>query len=356
MIYYSHINEDNRVERAMLYNGRFPIVVAICGSGERVLSLMDNKECRKFVVIDTNEEAIFLLQLKIAALTKLSVDDYLQFIGHGTSTGNERIACFELLKYDLPEKAYKFWQVHLSCIKKGILNTGHYEKFLQRARPITNGWLGKNFQNVFSKITGQRCYSTTRWKMLQTLFSYKFVYTMFGNGDEAFIGAGAQLNLIPAALDDIIKNEKASSCFMMHLIFKGHLLEMNEEDLPPSLQRKVLTSIRQRLLNEEITIEYKVGDMLKLLQNQNETKGDVFYSLSDILSFADFDYMHAIIEKTAVNDNCIVGRSFLRNRLTPDHLSLLKNYGQVALHDSEESTGMYQVFSLQTQTTACTLT
>jgi S-adenosylmethionine:diacylglycerol 3-amino-3-carboxypropyl transferase len=353
MIYYSHINEDNRVERALLKAYTFSTAVAICGSGERVLSLMDSRACKKLVVVDYNEEAIFLLQLKIAALTQLSVDDYLRFIGHFDMPGEERIAVFPSLQRHLPVKAGAFWQNNLKLIKKGILDIGHFENFLQNARPYTDFWLGKSFRNIFKTGGHQHRFSAARWKLLQQIFSHKMVYRLFGNRDVAFTGSSAQLERIPLALNKIIQNGKASSCFMTHLVFKGHLLEMDQKELPPSLQKNVLAVIKERLFNHEIQINYRVADLLQFLQHENETEIAVFYSLSDILSFADFNYLHAIIQKTAVNKNCIVARSFLRNRLTTDHLALLNHYGKVSLHDEEESTGMYQVFSLQTQMKAC---
>jgi hypothetical protein len=108
-----------------------------------------------------------------------------------------------------------------------------------------------------------------------------------------------------------------------------------------------LTVIKDRLLNQEIEIKYHVADLLEFLRHEQEKNGPVFYSLSDILSFADFDYLHAIVKETAVNENFLVGRSFMRNRLSNDQLSLLTRFGNVSLHDEEESTGMYQVFSLK---------
>src|SRR5947209_14175145 len=102
MIYYSHINEDNRVERSLLQEGGFSTVVAICGSGERVLSVLDNTAIKKITVVDNNEEAIFLLQLKLAALWHLNVSEYLGFVGHFTVSMKERIARFNALKYTLP--------------------------------------------------------------------------------------------------------------------------------------------------------------------------------------------------------------------------------------------------------------
>jgi S-adenosylmethionine-diacylglycerol 3-amino-3-carboxypropyl transferase len=349
MIYYSHVNEDNRLERDLLNAGRFSTVVAICGSGERVLSLMDSNSCNQIVVVDCNKDAIFLLQLKIAALTQLSVDDYLRFIGHDNSTGEDRIAFFRLLVKDLPGEANAFWQKNLSLIKRGILHIGHYERFLQKVRPLTNLWMGKSFRNIFKTEDHQPAFSVARWKLLQQVFSYKMVYRLLGNRDIAFTGSSAELKRIPVALDKIIHDGKASSSFIMHLVFKGHLLEMNQKELPPSLQKQFLGVIKDRLSNHTIEIKYFVADLLHFLKHQKETEDPVFYSISDILSFCDFDYLHSIIKKTAVNENCIVGRSFLRNRLTTPDLSLLNRYGKLCVHDDEDSTGMYQIFSLRHQ-------
>ena len=43
-------------------------VIAVAGSGERVLALMDNPSVDLLVAVDISREALFLLQLKIAAL------------------------------------------------------------------------------------------------------------------------------------------------------------------------------------------------------------------------------------------------------------------------------------------------
>ena len=68
MIYYSHVNEDNRVELQLLEKNACPAVVALAGSGERVIALMGNDSCKEIHAVDKNPEALFLLQLKIAML------------------------------------------------------------------------------------------------------------------------------------------------------------------------------------------------------------------------------------------------------------------------------------------------
>lgn len=348
MIYYSHINEDNRIERQLLRESVCSVVVAVCGSGERVLALMDNVACKKFVVVDANEQAIFLTQLKLAALTHLTIQEYLQFIGHNPSAKKDRLILYDELKYLLPSKALTFWNNRRGMIANGILNSGHFEKFLHRVKPLLVFFLGREFQQVFNGSYQEHTFPEKRWKLLRKLFSYTIVYKLAGNKDVAFIGRNAQTPHIPEALDKTIRKHKASSSFMAHLIFKGDLLQMREEDLPPSLQKDVLSGIKQRLVQKGVEVEYHPIDLLKYMESKAAIAEEaVFYSLSDILSFEDINYLHKLICRMAFSANIIVGRSFLRNRLSNSQQLELRAYGQVFLHDEQESTGMYQVFSIK---------
>ena len=68
MIYYSHINEDNWVEKQLMDQGHFERLVTVCGSGERVISLLSHPHLSKVDVVDINIKALFLLELKIQLL------------------------------------------------------------------------------------------------------------------------------------------------------------------------------------------------------------------------------------------------------------------------------------------------
>ena len=348
MIYYSHVNEDNRIERNLMQQAGCPVAVAIAGSGERVLSLMDIKSCKKIMVVDCNEHAIYLLQLKLTALSFLPVKEYLQFIGHYPSSPQERTTLFETIKNKMPQEAKQYWNRHKLEVAAGILHNGHFEKFLHRLRPLTNFYLGNNFQRLFREGYRKEIFPSRRWRLLKKLFSYKLAYQLAGNKDIAFVGSNAAVTRIPVALDNIIKENKAASSFMAHLVFKGHLLQMQPQDLPPSLQEEILLAIKRRLMNQDISIEYHKVDLLEYIDaNREALNGPVFYSLSDILSFADNGYLQQLMERTAVHKSIIVARSFLRNRLSPKQLDNLRSYGQVKTYDEEESTNMYQVFSVQ---------
>lgn len=346
MIYYSHINEDNRVERDLLHSSNCEAIVAICGSGERVISLLDQENCNHVLVVDCNKEELFLLQLKLAGLQQLSVKEYLQFIGHYNCSPPGRLIHYERIKKILDLEAVNFWNDHKQLIKAGILNAGYFEHFLKRIRPMINICLGKNFRHVFEKQYNKERFPVTRWELMKKLFSLKLVYKLTGNMDEAFVGKNANTRLIPQALDDSFRTGKAAACFMSHLVFKGNLQNMDQQCLPPSLREDVLGRIQQRLINKKVSVEFYQSDLLQFLKRMPKSS-KVFYSLSDILSFADFNYLQQVLDESRGEENLVVTRSFLRNRITGQQFAQLSHYGALTEYGEKESTGMYQVIAIQ---------
>jgi len=349
MLYYSHVNEDNRIERELLQSSGCTAVAAVAGSGERLIALLDCESCTHFHAIDSNEEALFLLQLKLAALKSLSIEDYFQFNGHHNSSGQMRKEWFKRLADKLSPPCKKYWEQNISVVENGIVNAGHFERFLRRVRLPVNLFLGNKFISVLSDhspYSGD--FPKRKWKLITRLFSLKWIYKLWGNKDLAFVGRGADIARIPAALDKIVYNGEAASCFMAHLIFKGHLREMKETSLPLSLQKNVLQKVKQRLLSSEVTVNYNHTDILTYARDNAISQKPSFYSLSDILSFESPDYLRQLLNKIAVPGNTIVWRTFLRNRANgTNHDDPYLNYENIADHSPVESTRMYQVFSIQ---------
>ena len=350
MLYYSHVNEDNSIERELLQSSGCTAVAAVAGSGERLIALLDYESCTHFHAIDTNEEALFLLQLKLAALESLSIEDYLQFNGHHIASGEMRKKCFERIGDKLSPPSKKYWEQNISVIETGIVNAGHFEKFLRRVRPSVNLFLGHKFISVLSDHSPYSSdFPKQKWKLITQLFSLKWIYRLWGNKDLAFVGRGADIARIPAALDQIVYNGEAGSCFMAHLIFKGHLRDMKEKSLPPSLQKNVLQKVKQRLLSSELTVNYHHTDVLTFVKDTIINQKPVFYSLSDILSFECPDYLHQLLNKIAIPGNTLVWRTFLRNRVNggKKYDNQYVRYENMTDHSPSESTRMYQVFSIQ---------
>lgn len=349
MLFYSHVNEDNRVERKVLAEHACPTVVAISGSGERVLALMDQAAVNTIIAVDVNVEALYLLELKLAVLRHLGTEDYLKFVGQKPATPAFRVQCFASIDAKLSAACQQYWRKHQAALEQGILLIGHFERFLQRIRPMLLFFLGNNFLKIFSEKTFPfESFPLWRWRLIRFFFAQSWVYRLWGNKDAAFVGSEADNKRIPAAIDAVLEAGTAASCFMLHLIFKGHLQDMQEVDLPPSLQFQVLERIRERLQLQQVAVEYCQGDVLDfVLSRHAQLPGPVFYALSDLLSFVDYSYLHALIRGVATSEgNPIVWRSFLRNQLSAAQLqNLTQMYGEISQLDDLESTKMYRVFA-----------
>lgn len=346
MLYYSHVNEDSRVERKLLRATDSNTIVVVAGSGERVLALLDDEAVRQVHVVDVNEEALFLLQLKLNALTLLSTENYLGFCGHLPAKAGQRKAWFDQFKNKLAPAAENYWQNNLASIEKGIANTGHFEKFLGRVRPSINLFLGKNFKNGFRGSGTSTAFPRKRWKLLLRIFSFRFIYQLWGNKDVAFVSPDAIVKQIPLALNQLVEGGTLQSCFMAHLIFKGHMREMAQPDIPPSLQRDILEKIKSRMASASLTIHYHHADVLSFVQsNKGTLQEPVFYSLSDILSFENADYLKQVSEQINTQGHTLVWRTFLRNRIEKDRIRNFLDHNHIEDHSMDECTKMYQVFS-----------
>lgn len=356
MVYYSHVNEDNRVERNILRTTSCKNVVAVAGSGERVLALMDEESCAEFHVVDVNPEALYLFELKLVALEFLYVEEYLAFIGHYPSSKQSRLSWFERIGDQLSDKCRGFFIKNIRHIENGILYMGHFEKFLNRVRKPVNFFLGNNFKNVIKGDFDKKTFPSFKWNMICRLFSARFIYKVYGNKDQAFTGKDALTRHIPLAITQTIRQNKAHSSFMVHLVFRGHLRDMKEKDLPPSLNKMVLSRIKHRLSEKQLTVHFHENDLLSFAKkNTSRIIGPVFYSASDILSFEDHEYLVQLVDTVAKNENVVVWRAFLRNRTgKKDLMKQRLLYKNSIDHSGSESTGMYQVFSLQNQFTNAT--
>ena len=344
MIYYSHVNEDSRVERKLLQSSGCSTVVAIAGSGERVIALMDYAVCNHFYVVDVNADALHLLALKLAVLENYPVETYLGFCGYRVMDGRQRLGWFEGIESGLSPECRHFWEARKEAIANGIAYAGHFEIFLGRIRPLLRFYLGRSFYTIFDPHkAGRPSFPAVRWKWLMKLFAQRGVYKISGNKDIAFVSPDAATAHIPIALNRVICNKEAASCFMAQLIFMGHTRCMQEADLPPSLQPPVLQRVKERLLATNVNIHYLQGDILDCTEKINSA--NVFYSVSDILSFADHAYLQQLLAKMLRPGNQVVWRSFLRNR-SANAKDLLPAGFVGAFKDctEEESTRMYQVF------------
>ncbi len=352
MLFYTHVNEDNEVERAAMMSAPFKQLLCVAGSGERVIALLGHPSLQQVHAIDPNPEALYLLELKLATLEILDVENYLAFCGFREATARKRQAWFEILKPKLSTPSAQFWESHLAEIERGICNCGHFERFLARVRPLANWFLGKKFHSAFCQdfrtLAG---FPHVRWRILKWLFSKKWAYWLLGNRDTAFVGKGCQVNLIPQGLQTLLDENRLGKSCMAHLIFKGHLQEMEAADLPPSLQTNLLLKVQKALREKAFRIEYHCEGILDFLEKQPvENATLTFCSFSDVMSFELPKYLHGCLQifSDRFGKMTLVARTFLKNELIPAFLMQVHSMGfTVTDCSSAERTAMYHAFKIE---------
>ena len=262
MIWYSHVNEDNRAERELLLQGEYEQVICITGSGERALALMDADSLRAFHAIDVNAEANCLLELKLAALKQLGERDYLAFCGFlGKRFRHYDTATGEILQ-KLSPGCRNYWEKRMDLLLAGVAHCGHFERFLGRVRPMLQAALGKSLEECFVRpYDSLQKFPFKRWNFLLRLFSQRWVYLLMGNRDSAFVATNAEPLLISRALQQTLEEDQVMASFIFHLIFKGDLDAMPLDQLPPSLREEVLKAILLKLREPGFLLQFHEGDL-----------------------------------------------------------------------------------------------
>lgn len=328
MIWYSHVNEDSTAERN--YGHDFSTLFCVVGSGERVLALLDMPNLKQVYAVDTNIDALHLLKLKLVALVELEIQDYLGFIGAKKMTVDTRMTLFNNCLQKLDASSKLFWNSKRNLVKRGVLYVGHYECFISRIRPMLKFLLGLSFYKIFKN--DYQNFPSLRWEMVKLFFSKKLVYKLFGNKDLSFVGEGTDVTLIPTAFQQLIDAKEMNNSFMAHLVFKGHLLDLPSEKLPASLNPEILRNVQNRLRNKQIQIKFQHNDILKILKKctTNFKNDNIFYSMSDILSFEKPEYVISYLKTLSVcKTNCVslVIRSYLKNHLNNIQIQEIKAIG-----------------------------
>ncbi|HSF44987.1 MAG TPA: DUF3419 family protein [Chitinophagaceae bacterium] len=349
MIWYSHINEDSSVERALLNQGHYKSVCCVCGSGERLIALLDHP-AETFYAIDVNREALLLLQLKLQALKTLTVEDYLSFNGHLPTLKARRIELYTSFKNELNHECRTYWDDHLGYIGNGILNVGHFEKYLALLRPVLHFFLGTGFDHVFKDgDDSSPDFPKTRWEFLRLLFSSRWIFKLTGNRDISFTGKGANNKKISEGLEYILKEKGVRESYIFHLIFRGTLNTISEIHLPISLQRTHLALVKQKL-NNGLKVEYLHQHYVSALDSRSVPyTSNVFHSLSDIIGFENSDYLKELLclIMNGQGNNAVI-RSFLINNIDHrffEYAGVRNNAWQD--FSSFEKSRMYQVFSVK---------
>lgn len=322
-INYSSVNEDSQSELKALCLKPHDVVLCITGSGARPLDLL-TVQPRKIIAIDMNPLQNYLLEMKMAAIQQLSYDDYLAFLGVRPSTKRQEI--YQALQPYLSEPAKIFWKKQRQDIKKGVLFQGRWERYYRQLARVLRAWRPQKLPQLFTceDIESQRDFyarhwNTPGWRRFVRWVCQRRVSQMFFR-DPAFY------QFVPAAfdiahyilqrMDRSFSTHLARRNYFMSLLFFNYFI--NEEFLPPHLQRAHFRTLRENL-HAVVMVSQSLQAYLDSVIPQSLDK----FSLSDISSYTsatDYEGIWRGILWASSPGAMVCARHFLVKRELPESI------------------------------------
>ena len=260
-VLYAQCWEDPQIDRAAFRITPNDTVFTITSGGCNALTfLLDDPQ--RVIALDLNPHQNHLLELKMAALRRLSYDDLLSFLG--IDPCNARSEMYAALRSELSEEARAFWDGRQHDIDSGIIHCGRFERYMRLLGSLTRVLVGRTtVERMFMledpeerRALYDGSWSTRRWKVFTRMFlsrrcmSLLFDAAFFAQLDRDFSFGRHFEEIIRRALTTLPVRE---SPFLAYALL-GHFLD--REHLPPYLKRENVSTIRGRL--DRITLS--VGD------------------------------------------------------------------------------------------------
>jgi len=126
---YGQVHEDPRLELECLTPVLGDPIAIVSSGGCTALSLLA-AGASDVRAMDSNAAENHVLELKLAALTALDVDDASGFIGARPMAPAARLAVFRSLAPFLSEVSRAYWEAHPGALGRGVLGAGASERFM----------------------------------------------------------------------------------------------------------------------------------------------------------------------------------------------------------------------------------
>ncbi|HKE81566.1 MAG TPA: DUF3419 family protein [Solirubrobacteraceae bacterium] len=131
VIRYSQVWEDHVLLERGLAVGPGDDVLSIGSAGDNVLALLLTGP-RSLVAVDVSPAQTALLELKLAALRRLTHTEFACLLGAREST--DRDALYARVRDALDSHARAFWDAHRAELRGGVLRAGMLERYFERFR------------------------------------------------------------------------------------------------------------------------------------------------------------------------------------------------------------------------------
>ncbi|MGV9415903.1 DUF3419 family protein [Nocardia sp. NPDC003693] len=317
---YSTCDEDSRSEMRALEIEKNDDVLAVTGSGCRVLSLVVNNP-HTVTAIDSSPGQTYLLELKLAAIRHFPYDTLLEFLGVDESTRRWRL--FEELKPELSDGAIAYFTHYRKAIVGGVLQAGRHEQlYVRLVAPAMRLLYGRAMRDLFAApdlATQRRVYRErvdgVLWRsMIRYGFTERTLKAVLNDDsynvvtDEKSCG-----DYVLERLDHTFENHLAGENDWVSFMFHGRY--PRRDVLPHYLLRENVEAIRAATTKVNVVR----GDLMEQLRALPDGSVDKF-SLSDVTSCIDREQFAGLMKevvRVARPGARICYRNFL-SRHTPD--------------------------------------
>lgn len=294
-IRYSNCWEDADLLLEALQVAKGDRVLSIGSAGDNSFSLL-TQDPEIVLAVDINPVQLHLIELKKAAILKLSHPQFLGFLGFEFS--KKRRELFEQLKDVLPSESYSFWNNRFSEIESGLIDQGKFERYFRRFNSKILPWIHnkKTVEELFrpksneeQKLFFDKKWDTWRWRFMIKLFFNKFVMGRLGR-DPEFLKE-VKLNVANFMLEQCRRQLSDSKC-TKNLFFLYQLTGSFGNELPHYAKLENFDVIKTRL-DRLITFNGLAEEAFKKFHNFNR------FNLSNI-----FEYMNPALFKS-VSENIV---------------------------------------------------
>lgn len=316
--------EDPESDRRALEVRPGDTVFAVTSGGCNALTML-LEDPGKIYAVDINPTQSYLLELKCAAIRRLSYDELHAFLG--LVPCERRWEIFQSLRADLSAPALGYWGQQQGALLRGVIYAGRYESFIRLFNRCLALIQGKHRIEGFLRcetLDQQRAYFDTRWNTFQWRLLFQLLlnkhvlakrgltadYFKFDDGTSSF--ADSFLLRAKHAMREI---PVASNYFIAQYL-RGRYL--SDTAIPAYLQQQNLPIVRERLDR----IETISSDAQGWLKGQQDASIDAF-SLSNIcelMSVEETGRLFAEVYRSGKHDAGICFRNLIVPRAVPESL------------------------------------
>jgi S-adenosylmethionine-diacylglycerol 3-amino-3-carboxypropyl transferase len=235
-------------------------VLSIASAGDNSFAFLATNNVKVYGV-DVNEVQINLCELKKAAITILTREEFLQCMGFVAS--NNRLVLYNKCKHLMPEPIADWWSSRTHLIEQGIIHEGKFEKYFKKFRtyilPLIHS--KKTIAALFEEKTEEQQasffankFNSWRWKLLFRIFFSKWVMGKLGR-DPKFLEQ-VDINVSDFIFEQSSKHLASKACqknVLLHYIFTGMF---NDHYLPYYVRKGVYEQIQKNINNITFTKGY----------------------------------------------------------------------------------------------------